>query len=605
MMTKSLRIAAVVLLAGLFVGGCIQQPNMPAAGAAGWRGRNPNTDQTVRFVVISDRTGGAVPGVWEQAVEEINLLQPDLVLSIGDHIQGYVDDPEKLKQQWLEVEAIVSRLDAPYFYCAGNHDLESGNPAETSVARDIYLKRHSVQGKPYYSFDYKKAHFVVLDSTWIQKDELFAVDQLQWLREDIKRSQNADHIFVFYHHPLWNNQQYWSELASILPREKTTIFNGHMHSGNYRMIDGIPSYVLPATGGKNNPDSPAGQHMFAYVALNGKKPKVSFIPVGAIKPEQYLQGMGYLQQLMRQTDFLVELPANGGTVTIGYDNPSSGSMSVEASLTAPGGTVEPANGSVTVAGGQSGTIVFTIGSLDRNAANPTLAERFTLANGTTFSRELAVPVYHDARLGQLSSINVDGKDDEWKSVPPIEMNARGMVYQNGDAWKGSADSSSSIRVAVCDNKLVMFISAKDDQIVLDDSAHPWEQDGIEICWDVRGEGASARNMAAGTGQLCLALGAQDGASGKVAWRPRGQFQEMPASVQIFTRRTEGGYTAEIAIPFDELGLSGGTLADGFVRLCIAQNDLDGGEDTLLKRMSITGTGEYWRTTVGYSRFQAR
>ena len=39
-----------------------------------------------QFVVISDRTGGHRPRIFSQAVEQINLLQPEFVLSVGDLI---------------------------------------------------------------------------------------------------------------------------------------------------------------------------------------------------------------------------------------------------------------------------------------------------------------------------------------------------------------------------------------------------------------------------------------------------------------------------------------------------------------------------------------
>jgi len=37
--------------------------------------------------ILSDRTGGHVPGIHERVIEEINLLGPDLVVDVGDHIE--------------------------------------------------------------------------------------------------------------------------------------------------------------------------------------------------------------------------------------------------------------------------------------------------------------------------------------------------------------------------------------------------------------------------------------------------------------------------------------------------------------------------------------
>ncbi len=53
-----------------------------------------------QFIVYGDRTGGVPAGlkVLEQAVADTNLLDPDLVMTVGDLIQGYNETPEWLEQ---------------------------------------------------------------------------------------------------------------------------------------------------------------------------------------------------------------------------------------------------------------------------------------------------------------------------------------------------------------------------------------------------------------------------------------------------------------------------------------------------------------------------
>jgi hypothetical protein len=47
---------------------------------------NPFGDATgdIQFVVMSDRTGGMRPGVFRDAIEKVNLLHPQFVISVGD-----------------------------------------------------------------------------------------------------------------------------------------------------------------------------------------------------------------------------------------------------------------------------------------------------------------------------------------------------------------------------------------------------------------------------------------------------------------------------------------------------------------------------------------
>src|SRR5580704_12454446 len=51
-----------------------------------------NAPEQFHFVVVSDRTGGNRGRIFSQAMEQINLLQPAFVVSVGDLIQGYSKD---------------------------------------------------------------------------------------------------------------------------------------------------------------------------------------------------------------------------------------------------------------------------------------------------------------------------------------------------------------------------------------------------------------------------------------------------------------------------------------------------------------------------------
>src|SRR5881392_4081346 len=55
-----------------------------------------NDPDEFRFAIVSDRTGGHRPGVFSRAVEQINLMQPEFVLSVGDLIEGYTEDAKRV-----------------------------------------------------------------------------------------------------------------------------------------------------------------------------------------------------------------------------------------------------------------------------------------------------------------------------------------------------------------------------------------------------------------------------------------------------------------------------------------------------------------------------
>ena len=84
----------------------------------------PEEDDTFVFAVFGDRTGGPAEGieVLRQAVADTNLLEPDLVMTVGDLIQGYNTRPAWMLQM-TEFKTTMGDLSMPWFPVAGNHDI--------------------------------------------------------------------------------------------------------------------------------------------------------------------------------------------------------------------------------------------------------------------------------------------------------------------------------------------------------------------------------------------------------------------------------------------------------------------------------------------------
>src|SRR6187402_2225142 len=81
-------------------------------GKGPWTARALRDDpDDFQFVVVTDRTGGSRPGVFESAVDKTNLLRPEFVMSVGDLIEGYTEDRAQIDRQWDEFQAFVNRLD--------------------------------------------------------------------------------------------------------------------------------------------------------------------------------------------------------------------------------------------------------------------------------------------------------------------------------------------------------------------------------------------------------------------------------------------------------------------------------------------------------------
>ena len=47
-------------------------------------------------------------------------MQPAFVVSVGDLINGYTEDLNKIENEWNEFNSFVKKLEMPFFYVAGN-----------------------------------------------------------------------------------------------------------------------------------------------------------------------------------------------------------------------------------------------------------------------------------------------------------------------------------------------------------------------------------------------------------------------------------------------------------------------------------------------------
>src|SRR5262249_46619030 len=163
----SLSLAGVIVLACVAVTG--SQRHAPSRATPHVEGklridvaeRNPWTHlrlddapETFHFAVVCDRTGGARPQVFDRAVAQLNLLRPAFVLSVGDLIEGYTDDDAALTGQWQALEQSVRKLQMPFFFVAGNHDLS--NATQERHWRERFGRRH-------YHFVYRNVLFLLLN----------------------------------------------------------------------------------------------------------------------------------------------------------------------------------------------------------------------------------------------------------------------------------------------------------------------------------------------------------------------------------------------------------------------------------------------------------
>ena len=235
------------------------------------------------FAIVSDLQGRNRPGVFDVAVESLNLFRPELVMSVGDFIAGYIGERDSIHALWDAFDAKVERLRAPFYRVAGNHDISS--PAMRAVWEERY-------GRRYYHFVYKDVLFLVIDTEDLSDAEftdfltrreiaagirdsdparanelyyesregrfgMVSDEQAVYFERAIAESTDVRWTFLFMHKPAWLDPAGSGvhRIEAALKDRPYVSFNGHWHNYMYYPGDGsgrARHINLGTTGGGTN-----------------------------------------------------------------------------------------------------------------------------------------------------------------------------------------------------------------------------------------------------------------------------------------------------------------------------------------------------------------
>ena len=251
-------------------------------------------DDKFTFAVFSDLTGGERERVFEIAVAQLSLLRPELIINVGDLIEGGSPDVGELAKQWDSFDKRANRATAPVFYVGGNHDLTG------EVLQGVWDARY---GRRYYHFVYRNVLFLVLDTEdntperaqeiHEAREEAIAIlksegwDAFNQTRYVSMPEQKAGNIlagqsayfqqvvvdnpgvrwtFLFMHKPAWerDGEEYFAAVEKALVDRPYTVFHGHVQAYGYLERFGRDYIRLATTGGSQITD---GDRSMDHVTL--------------------------------------------------------------------------------------------------------------------------------------------------------------------------------------------------------------------------------------------------------------------------------------------------------------------------------------------------
>lgn len=244
----------------------------------------PERRRDFHFAVVADNTGDPRPGVFAGALEKLARLRPDFVLSVGDFVRGFdangrIDDLSLVESDWRGIEAAVARLDVPFFWVPGNHDLASPE------ARELWVERF---GRTWASFVVEDRLFVMLDTDDPPGTRGGGIGpkQERWLARVLSRHRDVEWTFVFLHRPLWlDDRAAWIPVERLLAGRPRTVFSGHRHVFSHVTIEGYDYFTLATTGGLSRLLGPADgtfDHVTWVAVPDGEPPRVSHLGLDGI-----------------------------------------------------------------------------------------------------------------------------------------------------------------------------------------------------------------------------------------------------------------------------------------------------------------------------------
>lgn len=198
------------------------------------------------------------PKGFQMAIDKVNELKPDFVLTGGDLVYDAMrGNQARCDTLFSLYNEMCAGFNMPVYNCLGNHDLfaiYAESPENSDHPDYKYGMFERYFGKTYYSFDHKGWHFVVLNSLDVTENKryrgVFSEEELTWLKADLAKVDLQTPVVVTSHLPIITtraqikgsegrgNVSNSLEVFNLLePFEKVLFLQGHIHWKEYGVVN--------------------------------------------------------------------------------------------------------------------------------------------------------------------------------------------------------------------------------------------------------------------------------------------------------------------------------------------------------------------------------
>ena len=208
----------------------------------------------------------------EVFLQEMKAVKPGFIIELGDFVDTLAPGSNPA-ENLRAIETLFTSFDGPHYHVLGNHDFDN-------LKRPEFLNAITNTGIPagqtWYSWDANGLHCIVLDADytpngfraydmntpedtfWTWKDTCIPPQELEWLREDLRKTSLP--VLVFTHQTLDrhdtqdHNIKNASAVRAVLEESGRVlaVISGHDHQGGYANIKDIHYLVLNGNVGVND-----------------------------------------------------------------------------------------------------------------------------------------------------------------------------------------------------------------------------------------------------------------------------------------------------------------------------------------------------------------